>query len=52
MSQLGAYSGNICVELFRVMNVGLDSYRATLRQHEEVVNHYVNTEIRLPQWKH
>ena len=25
MSQLVAYSGNICVELFHVINVGLDS---------------------------
>ena len=25
MSQLVAYSGNTCVELFHVMNVGLDS---------------------------
>ena len=25
MSQLVAYSGHICVELFRVMNVGVDS---------------------------
>jgi len=25
MSQLVAYSGNVCVELFHVMNVGVDS---------------------------
>ena len=33
-SQLEAYSGNICVELFHVMNVGVD--RAMLSQHKSV----------------
>ena len=34
MSQLAAYSGNICVELFHVMNVGVD--RAMLSQHKAI----------------
>ena len=32
MSQQVAYSGNICVELFHVMNVGVD--RAMLSRHK------------------
>ena len=35
MLQLEAYSGNMCVELFHVMNVGVD--RATLSLHHEAL---------------